>query len=362
MINKIDYFKILDTYDKTVSKRVKNKRSLVKMEMNKISYISNIYNLLANDKYNFYKYNIFMIKEHKYRIIMASNIYDKVINHYFTNYFLYRKLEPYLDKRNIATRCNMGTDYGIRLLKHYYELYKKYDTFYILKLDIKKYFYSIDHNVLKAMLIDKLDNYEYKIICNIIDSTNNSYVNEEIRKIKEKYNNKEVDNIPYYLYDKGLAIGLMTNQTLAIFYLYKLHNFINKKLKLKHFISYMDDIIIIHRDKEYLKYSLSEIEEFLKSTLKLQLNKNKTKIVRCDEWVEFLGYNFKVDNKKTIVRVRGKSLRRIKNNIKKTKYLYDNNMISFEKCFCVINNYKYSYKYDRSRKVNNLINKYWRER
>ena len=47
MINKIDYFKILDTYDKTVSKRVKNKKSLVKMEMNKISYISNIYNLLV---------------------------------------------------------------------------------------------------------------------------------------------------------------------------------------------------------------------------------------------------------------------------------------------------------------------------
>ena len=62
MINKIDYFKILDTYDNVVSKRVKNKKSLVKMEMNKISYISNIYNLLINDRYSFYKYNVFMIK------------------------------------------------------------------------------------------------------------------------------------------------------------------------------------------------------------------------------------------------------------------------------------------------------------
>lgn len=359
MINKIDYFKILDTYDKTVSKRVKNKRSLVKMEMNKISYISNIYNLLVNDKYNFYKYNIFMIKEHKYRIIMSSNIYDKVINHYFTNYFLYKKLEPYLDKRNIATRCKMGTDYGIRLLKHYYELYKKYDTFYILKLDIKKYFYSIDHNVLKAMLIDKLDNYEYKIICNIIDSTNFEYINYKIRKIKEKEMNEEVNNIPYYLKDKGLAIGLMTNQILAIFYLYKLHNFINKKLKLKHFISYMDDIIIIHRNKEYLKYSLREIKIFLNDVLKLELNENKTRLYNCFEWVEFLGYNFRVVNKKTIVRVRSKSLRRIKNNIKKTKYLYDNNKISLEKAFSIINNYKYSYKYDKSMKINNLIIKYW---
>ena len=75
--------------------------------------------------------------------------------------------------------------------------------------------------------------------------------------------------------------------------------------------------------------------------------------------MEFLGYNFRVVNKKTIVRVRSKSLRRIKNNIKKTKYLYDNNKISLEKAFSIINNYKYSYKYDKSMKINNLIIKYW---
>ncbi len=360
MINKIDYFKILDTYDKTVSKRVRNKRSLINMEMNKISYVSNIYNLLINNNYKFYKYNIFIIKEHKYRIVMSSNIYDKVINHYYTNEFLYKKVEPYLDKRNIATRIGMGTDYGIKLIKKYYEIYKKYDTFYILKLDIKKYFYSIDHNVLKSMLKDILDKYEYYIICNIIDSTNYDYINNEIKKLKIKYNNPYVNDIPYYLHDKGLAIGLMTNQTLAIFYLYKLHNFINRKLKLKHFISYMDDIIIFHKDKDYLKYSLKEIEKYLNNVLKLELNKNKTMICKSSNWVEFLGYNFKVVNKKTIIRIRSKSLKRIKKNIKNTKYLYDINKISLEKAFSIINNYKYSYKYDKSMKVNNLIDKYWR--
>ena len=360
--NKYNFFDILDTYNNTVSKRVKNKKSLIRFESNKMAYISNLYNDLINNRYMYNKYNIFVIHEHKYRIIMAPNIFDKIINQYITNYFLNNKLSVYLDKRNITTRKNMGTDYGIKLIKKYYEIYKKYNTFYILKLDIKKYFYSIDHNVLKNLLIDKLNIREYEIICNIIDSTNDSYINEEIRKIKNNYNNKEIDNIPYYLKDKGLAIGLMTNQLLAIFYLYKLHNFINKKLKLKHFISYMDDIIIFHKDKNYLKYCLKEIEEYLKSTLKLELNRNKTKIVKSNEWLEFLGYNFKVDNKKTIIKLRNKSLKRIKNNIKKTKYLYESGKISFEKSFCIINNYKYSYKYVNNKKIDKIINKYWRLR
>ena len=105
-----------------------------------------------------------------------------------------------------------------------------------------------------------------------------------------------------------------------------------------------------------------KIEEYLKSTLKLELNRNKTKIVKSNEWLEFLGYNFKVDNKKTIIKLRSKSLKRIKNNIKKTKYLYESGKISFEKSFCIINNYKYSYKYVNNKKIDKIINKYWRLR
>ena len=72
------------------------------------------------------------------------------------------KLTKYLDNRNIATRKGMGTDYGIRLMKKYLEINKKYDTFYVLKIDIRKYFYSIDHEVLHNMLKNDLDSDEYK--------------------------------------------------------------------------------------------------------------------------------------------------------------------------------------------------------
>ena len=100
---------------------------------------------------------------------MSLNIYDKVINHFFTRFVLEPKLTKYLDDRNVATRKNMGCNYGIKLIKKYIEKLKKYDDFYVLKLDIKKYFYSIDHCKLKEMLEKDLDSIEFKIMSNIID-------------------------------------------------------------------------------------------------------------------------------------------------------------------------------------------------
>ena len=83
---------------------------------------------------------------------MSLSIHDKIINHYVTEFILKPKLEKYLDHRNIATRKNMGSDYGIKLVKKYLEQLKKYDQVYVLKIDISKYFYHIDHEVLKRMI------------------------------------------------------------------------------------------------------------------------------------------------------------------------------------------------------------------
>ena len=64
----------------------------------------------------------------------------------------------------------------------YYFQNKKYGKFYILKLDISKYFYNIDHDILKSMLKGRLDDFSYNIICKIMDSTNLLYINEKIIK------------------------------------------------------------------------------------------------------------------------------------------------------------------------------------
>ena len=148
---KISDLKIV--YDEEIKKHVKNKKKIYLFERNKLEYLYNMKYDLENNKYNGGTYNIFIIFKPKVRVVMSQNIYDKVINHYITRFILMPKLSKYLSNYNCATRKGMGTSYAIKLLKQKIEKYKKnYNKFYILKLDIKKYFYTIDHEILINML------------------------------------------------------------------------------------------------------------------------------------------------------------------------------------------------------------------
>lgn len=348
---KVNVNDIIDIYEKEVSVNTKNKSKVYNFEKNKIENIYDIKNIIESDNYKITKYNVFTINNPKYRMVMSLNMKDKIINHYVARFILLPKLNKYLDIRNCATRKNMGYDYAIKLLKRYIECNKKYGKFYILKIDISKYFYSIDHNILKELLKDKLNEEEYKIVSRIIDSTNESYINKIIINIKnnllikDKNRCNEINKLPLYEYNKGLPIGNMTSQILSIFYLYKLDYYIINNFKLKYLLKYMDDYIIISNNKDKLKKALNEIEYILNKKYKLNINKNETNIYDSYHGFEYLGYMFYIRNNKTIIKIKSSNKRRIDNNIKKINYLYKNNYISYQKYFNSMNNYNNSYKY-----------------
>lgn len=356
---------ILNLFELEISKNVKNKHKVYMFEKNKFQNINYILDILQSGNYSGGKYNIFLIKEPKHRIVMALDISDKLINHFIARYVLEKKLTKYLDPRNIATRKNMGTDYGIKLLKKYLELNKKYDNFYILKLDISKYFYSIDHEILKDLIKDKLDEDEYHFLNIIIDSTNKEYINLKIKEIKEKYLEKhpnlkkEMDSLPYYLKGKGLPIGNMTSQFLSIFYLYELDHYIVHDLHIKHYVRYMDDFILIHHNKEVLIDAYKKINYILNTKYKLKLNSKKTKIVSAKEGFSFLGYTYKVVNKKTIVKIRRDAYEKIKKRVKQVNYMYKSGFIDFNSAFCSVMSYWYNRKYGSQMKVRRAIDRYW---
>ena len=100
--------------------------------------IEYIYQTLQSIDYNGGRYNIFLVKYPKYRVVMSLNMRDKVINHYFTRYVLMPKLTRFLDDRNVATRKEMGTQAGINYVKKFLDKNKKYDKFYILKTEDDK--------------------------------------------------------------------------------------------------------------------------------------------------------------------------------------------------------------------------------
>lgn len=337
---------LLYIYEKEVSKTTKNKNKIYNFEKYKMLNIIDIKDKLENNNYNIGKYNIFYIYEPKLRIIMSLSIKDRIVDHYISRYILLPKLNKYLDIRNVASRKNMGLSYGIKLLKRYIELNKKYKDIYVLKLDIKKYFYNIDHKVLKDMLINILDKEEYLLVSKYIDSTNYNYVNEKIDKIKtyllsgtnNKKKEEEINNIPLYINNKGLTIGNVCSQILSIFYLSYLDYYVIHNLKCKYYIRYCDDIIILHNDKDYLYKVFDKIERELKK-YKLELNSNKCYITNIKHGILFCGKYIKVINNKTIIKLCNNSKNKIKRNINKKNKLYKNNKISYKSYFLSINSY-----------------------
>lgn len=330
----IDIEKIKEVYH-IIKLNTKHKEKIVKFELFLTSNLMTIYIVLKEKRYIHGKYNIFLITDPKYRIIMSESMSDKIVNHLISRYILFPLIEPHLIDTNVATRKEKGTSKAIAELKKYINSLKENNNkFYILKCDIHKYFYSIDHQVLKEKL-EKIvkDKDIINILNTIIDSTNykevNSIISNKIEKQKQYINSlkisrhekevkiKELNRIPLYLNGKGLPIGNMTSQIMAIFYLNDLDHYIKEKLHIKYYIRYMDDLILLHPDKKYLEYCLAEIEQKV-IELKLSLNK-KTQIYEIHQGFPFLGYKFILKGKKLYILLSSNTKRRIKRRLKKDK-------------------------------------------
>ena len=138
-----------------------------------------------------------------------------------------------------------------------------WNNYYILKMDVKKYFENIDKNKL----------------CEILG-----------RKIKDEKLMWLIKEIMYSNEgEKGLPIGNYTSQTFANIYLNELDQYIKHKLKCKYYFRYMDDSIAFFKTKNEAKDVLNKIQEFVQNELGLELNR-KTQIFKSKQGVNFCGY------------------------------------------------------------------------
>lgn len=339
--NMISYRNILFVYNRIRSK-CHNKNKIMCFDRYKNCYLIDILERLKSGTYNFSNYHIFLIHEKKYRIIMSENIFDKIVNQMISYYILLPSMNCLIDS-NIATRKNKGSGYG-------YELFERYinsinGDIYVLRIDISKYFYNIDHDILFSMLEKRIkDKKALYILKKIISLTDCDYVNKSIsylinREIKRvnslniSINEKnklinELNSIPLYKKGKGLSIGCLSNQLMAVFYLNDLDHYIKEVLGLNYYIRYMDDMYILSSDKEYLKRCFSSIRNELRG-IKLDINK-KSGIYRLKEGISFLGYTY-TDR---FIRYDNNTIKKIN---RKIKYLYNDN---FDLFFRSISSYK----------------------
>lgn len=309
LLDEIFSFQNLYHSYKLCRKSKQHKGEIIRFEINLSYNLSCLMHDLYTKKYKLGKYKIFYIKEPKERLIEALPFKDRVVIRCFCDNVLKPKIEPKLIYDNAACRKNKGTLFAIKrlesFLRHEY-LRKKNNQIYFLKIDIKKYFPSIDHNIL-IELLEKLN-----------------FSDDEMWIIK-KFIKEQPNNVT-----KGLPLGNQSSQWFSLYYLNSIDRLIKEKLRIKYYIRYMDDMILIHRDKGYLKNCLKEIENKCNQELKLTLN-SKTQIGMVKNGIDFLGYRHILNENGGIVRkLRSSSKIRMKKHLKTINKLKEKNKVDDE--------------------------------
>jgi retron-type reverse transcriptase len=225
--------------------------------------IFGLYKELKNKTYSHSDYYSFYVKDPKLRLINKACVKDRILHH-----AIFRILYHIFDKSFIydsySCRIGKGTHKAVDRLQYFAKKASKNNirACFILKLDIKKFFDSIDRNILLSLIKRKVkDENAIWLIGKIIRS-----------------------------FSKGLPLGNITSQLFANVYLNELDWFIKHHLKEKYYIRYCDDFVILSTDRLHLENLIQKVNIFLQNNLNLSLHPNKIEIKKYHQGVDFLGY------------------------------------------------------------------------
>ena len=245
------------------AKKGKLHYSEVKMiDSNPEKYFIKIHNMLKNKTFQNSEYDVFAKRcgDKEREIFKLPYFPDRIIHHCIMNI-----LEPIWVKTLIADTYsslkNRGIHKGVKRIKE--ALKDRENTKYCLKMDIKKFYPSIDHTILKQIIRNKIkDNDLLWILDEIIDSA------------------------------KGVPIGNYLSQYFGNLYLSGLDHWSKEQNRCKYYFRYCDDVVILHSDKNYLSQLRKDISKYININLSLEL-KNNWQVFPIDKrGIDFLGYRF----------------------------------------------------------------------
>ena len=246
----------------------KQRKDVQYFEQNLMANIIALNEDLTTKRYKHSDYEAFNISDPKPRSIHKASVRDRLLHH-----AIYRILYPYFDKKFIHD------SYSCRLYKGNHKALNRFrglafiesqnytKTLWILKCDIRKFFATIDHNSLKNILKRFIyDNDICWLLNKIVDSF------EPIKK------------------GTGLPLGNLTSQLLVNIYMNELDQFVKRDLKIKNYIRYADDFVLMSTNKKYLEDKLRYIVVYLRTKLRLELHPNKVSITTLASGIDFLGW------------------------------------------------------------------------
>jgi len=214
-------------------------------------------------------YEAFVINDPKTRSIHKALVRDRLLHH-----AIHQILYPYFDKKFIydsySCRVDKGTHQAINRIRDFGRKASRNNTrtAWVLKCDVRKFFASIQHTVLKNILKRYIEDGD---VLWLLGEVINSFQMENDMAV-------------------GLPLGNLTSQLLINVYMNEFDQFVKHVLKVKYYIRYADDFVILDTDKNRLIDFLSKIKEFLGGKLKLTLHPNKVSIKTLASGVDFLGW------------------------------------------------------------------------
>lgn len=244
-------------------------------------------------------YRTFWIHDPKPRMISAAPFRDRVVHH-----ALCRVIEPVLDRAFVSETyaCRQGKG-NHRALRRFVELCRRHP--YVLTCDVRKFFPSIDHEVVKALVRRRIkDPGVLSLLGTIIDGS------------------CEQEPCPWHFPGddllsplgrrRGLPIGNLTSQILANLMLDPVDHLIKQELRVRGYVRYCDDFAVFGHDKQRLREVRARVQDGL-SGLRLRLNERKSRVRRTDEGITFLGFRVLPDR----LRVKRDSVRRFQRRVRR---------------------------------------------
>lgn len=297
----------------------RHKPEVIRFEMNLSQNLTEMRDALLERSYVMQGYYNFMIHEPKQREVYATHYRDRIVIRCMCDEIL----EPIIGARliydNAACQKGKGTHYAVDRMTGFLRAFYKVNgnSGYVLKCDIRQYFASIDHEVLKDQLAKII--YDHDVL---------SLLYHYIERFEVVIGS-----------EKGVPLGNQSSQWIGILHLDVMDRLIKEKLGIKYYVRYMDDFILVHEDREYLKYCLARIQEMVEKDLKLQLN-SKTEIFPLKQGFEFLGWKmFLTKTGKVVKKVKAQSKLRAIKRFKLMNKQYTEGKITFHDVSQVVQSY-----------------------
>jgi len=297
-------------------KRKKKTINAVKFELNREQNIFKLLNELQNGKYKISRHICFVVKKPKPREIFAADFRDRVVHHLVYNEICHFFENDFIPN-SYSNRKNMGVHKAVKDLKKKVNWRGAHnENMFYLKADIKNFFRSINKQILwnivsrKINEIEKPDWWKKEILwlieIIIFHNPSTNYIfkcSAKDKKLIPAHKSLLIGS------DKsGLPIGNLTSQFFANVYLNELDQFIWQKLKIRKYFRYVDDFVIIHPSRIFLKKLLFLISNFVKKFLALSLHPQKWFIQNVAHGIDFVGYylkpNYVLVRKVIVVRFR----------------------------------------------------------